>query len=128
MADGVIVLVWLVSLALGIAAFVAQMQLFGIRRDVRAIREHLMGKAAVSQPVGAGVRTDVTSSPSGAEIFVDGSKIGETPFAFTLLRKPDGAERTITLKLKGFRDYEQRVSPSNSPIKIFAALERDGPS
>jgi hypothetical protein len=32
------------------------------------------------------------------------------------------------VKLKGFRDYEQKASPSNSPIKIFAALEREGTS
>jgi len=121
--DGVYVLAWIIGLVLSIFFFVAQMQLFSIKKDLRALRLHFLGVQETQQPAAGGSVVSVKSKPSGAEIYVDGQKLGETPFQFMLLRKPDGAERIITLRMSGYQDHEERFRPDGSPIDMSASLK-----
>jgi len=53
--EGIIALLWLVAAILGIVQFVAVLQLFGIRKDLRLLTEHLVSgqkKGAITATVG----------------------------------------------------------------------------
>lgn len=63
----------------------------------------------------------VVSVPPGADIYVDGTKLGQTPFTILLLKKD--LDRTVTLRLAGYKDYEQKASPNGQPLQIIGNLE-----
>jgi integrase len=50
--EGIIALLWLVAAILGIVQFIAVLQLFGIRKDLRLLTEHLVSGSKGKQTVG----------------------------------------------------------------------------
>ena len=123
--DGLYFLAWIIGLVLSILFFIAQMQLFSIKKDLRALKLHFIPVQGPQQPAAGGSVVSVKSKPSGAEIYVDGQKLGETPFQFMLLRRPDDAERIITLRMSGYQDHEERFRPNGSPIDMSASLRTE---
>jgi hypothetical protein len=66
---------------------------------------------------------NVMSVPQGAEVYVDDKRAGVTPLTFLLLRKPDDAERTVTVRLQGYKPYEQKFKPTGALIQMLATLQ-----
>ncbi|MBZ5525626.1 MAG: PEGA domain-containing protein [Acidobacteriia bacterium] len=71
---------------------------------------------------GRASRCAVVTMPPGAEVFVDGNKIGVSPVAF-FLRKRD-APRTITVKLEGYKTVEKQFDPDGKIIPLGLTLEK----
>lgn len=62
----------------------------------------------------------IQSQPDGAELYVDGKKLGETPFTGDI---PMGRHK-LTLKKEGFSDYEKEISIEiNTPYQANFNLE-----
>jgi len=80
--------------------------------------------AAAAAPVGrvltrADVHTD--SNPSGADIEVDGSFVGNTPSDIQIT----GGDHTVAVKKKGFKDWERKLKVSGgSSVHLNAELEK----
>jgi hypothetical protein len=63
----------------------------------------------------------VATTPAGAEVYVDGNKIGVSPLAFVLVRHGD-ISRTITVKVAGYKTIEQKFVPDGKTIPIALKL------
>ncbi len=61
----------------------------------------------------------VTSTPTGADIELDGAFVGNTPSTITV---PAG-DHTITLKKSGFTPWEQTIKVNGGQIQISAELQ-----
>ncbi len=72
---------------------------------------------------GQGSRTVVTSTPSGADLLIDGKKVGVTPMVFILLRKPNDAERTIEVTMPGYKPYQVKLKPNGTSITLPVSLQ-----
>jgi PEGA domain len=75
----------------------------------------------VERPQQVDVKTGVTitSTPAGAEVLIDAVYWGATPTA-ELTRIPAG-EHVITIKKRGFRPWEQRVSVADGEVRSVSA-------
>jgi hypothetical protein len=63
----------------------------------------------------------VESNPSGADIEVDGSFVGNTP---SDVQVTDG-EHTVTVKTAGFKDWERKLKVSGgSSVNLSSELEK----
>jgi len=62
----------------------------------------------------------ITSSPSGAEIEIDGAFVGNTPSKVEL----DRGEHDVTISKSGFKKYNRKVRLSGGEITLNAELER----
>jgi len=66
------------------------------------------------------VRIFITSNPGGAQVYINGERMGHTPIEFRLLAGP----YRITLRKQGYAPYEQRVILSpNRGATISASLQ-----
>jgi hypothetical protein len=66
----------------------------------------------------------LSSSPSGADITIDGSYVGNTP---TLIKLNPGAH-TIKLTLPGYASWERSIETAAGESRNFAAtLEKTNP-
>jgi hypothetical protein len=65
----------------------------------------------------------VTVTP-GAEIDIDGNRVGISPVAFVLLKHGD-TPRTITVKMAGFKTAERKFIPDGKEIPIALTLGKD---
>jgi hypothetical protein len=65
-------------------------------------------------------RLNVSSTPSGADIEVDGMFVGNTPSALEL---PAG-EHLVTLKKSGFTNWEKKIKITGGAVNINAELEK----
>jgi PEGA domain len=65
----------------------------------------------------------VVSVPPGADIYVDGTKLGKTPFSILLMKKD--LDRTVTLRLDGYKDFEQKLAPNGQPLQLIGNLQSD---
>jgi hypothetical protein len=80
----------------------------------------LAGDAA-SAAISSSAKLQMESNPSGADIELDGSFVGNTP---SDVRVPDG-EHTITVKKAGFQDWERKMKvTAGSSIHLSAELEK----
>ncbi len=80
----------------------------------------LAGDAA-SAAISSSAKLQMESNPSGADIELDGSFVGNTP---SDVRVPDG-EHTITVKKTGFQDWERKMKvTAGSSIHLNAELEK----
>jgi hypothetical protein len=68
----------------------------------------------------------IVTSPPGAEIAIDGNRVGISPLVFVLLRQGD-KPRTLTIKLPGYKTVEKKVVPDGRLVPIGLHLERDAP-
>jgi len=86
--------------------------------------------AATSQPVAAMVlapapiatgKLSVGSDPSGADIELDGSFVGNTPSDVQIAE----GDHTVTVKKTGFKDWERKLKVSGgSSVHLSAELEK----
>jgi hypothetical protein len=80
------------------------------------------GKAAESAPAaqtkGA---VNVSSNPTGADVMVDGSFVGNSPAALKL----DAGKHTITVKSPGYKDWSREITvEAGSEVQLTANLEK----
>ena len=71
---------------------------------------------------GKASKTAAITSPTGAEVYVDGNKIGVTPLVFALIKRD--APRVITIKLVGYKTVEKTLVPDGKNIPIGIALDK----
>lgn len=77
--------------------------------------------AAVASPGSTSAKLQLESSPSGADIEVDGGFVGNTP---SDVQVPEG-DHTVTVKKTGFKDWERKMKVSGgSSVHLNAELEK----
>jgi len=65
---------------------------------------------------------DVTSTPPGAEIELDGTFVGSTPSTIGLT----AGDHLITLKKAGFKTWERKMKVTSGKLQVSADLESAG--
>ncbi|HVU51502.1 MAG TPA: PEGA domain-containing protein, partial [Polyangia bacterium] len=88
------------------------------------------GEAA--KPAGGGHVLKITSSPAGAEVIVDGTSMGTTPFSSGDI--DPALPHSVTIKKDGFESYEHMIGGSDWPrpkggvrtLKLNAKLRSTG--
>jgi hypothetical protein len=76
---------------------------------------------SVASGSGANGKLQVESEPSGADIEVDGSFVGDTPSDVQVAE----GEHTVTVKKMGFKDWERKLKVSGgSSVLLNAELEK----
>jgi hypothetical protein len=73
----------------------------------------------VSPDQGAAAELEVSSSPDGADIEIDGNFVGSTPSTVGVAAGP----HQLSVKKAGFKPWERKITVSSGHIKIDAALE-----
>ena len=78
--------------------------------------------AAISAaPASTSAKIQLESDPTGADIELDGSFVGNTP---SEVQVPEG-DHTITVKKSGFKDWERKMKVNaGSSVHLSAALEK----
>ncbi|HEU5232662.1 MAG TPA: PEGA domain-containing protein [Terriglobales bacterium] len=66
----------------------------------------------------------VITAPAGADVYVDGNKVGVSPLVFNVLRLPDKEQRTISVKLAGYKEFDKTIIPDGSRVPIGISLEK----
>jgi len=77
------------------------------------------GTAPVSLDQGAAAELEVSSTPDGADIEIDGNFVGSTPSTLGVAAGP----HQLSVKKAGFKPWERKITVSSGHIKIDAALE-----
>jgi len=67
----------------------------------------------------AGAQLEVSSTPDGADIEIDGNFVGSTPSTVGVAPGP----HQLSVKKAGFKPWERKITVSSGHIKIDAALE-----
>jgi hypothetical protein len=73
----------------------------------------------VSADQGAAAELEVSSTPDGADIEIDGNFVGSTPSTVGVAAGP----HQLSVKKAGFMPWERKITVSSGHIKIDAALE-----
>ncbi len=76
--------------------------------------------ASAKPPAAPDPQIDIWSNPGGADIFVDGTYVGKTPFNLTVAQ----GEHTITLRKKDFGVWTRRVLASTGKRSVGGYLEQ----
>jgi PEGA domain len=77
------------------------------------------GTAPVSLDQGAAAELEVSSTPDGADIEIDGNFVGSTPSTLGVAAGP----HQLSVKKAGFKAWERQITVSSGHIKIDATLE-----
>ena len=77
------------------------------------------GTAPVSPDQGAAAELEVSSTPDGADIEIDGNFVGSTPSTLGVAAGP----HQLSVKKAGFKTWERKITVSSGHIKIDATLE-----
>jgi PEGA domain len=64
---------------------------------------------------------EVTSTPSGADVELDGSFVGNTPSSIGV----SPGEHTVSVKKSGFKPWERKIKISSGKVNISAELEAE---
>ncbi len=72
---------------------------------------------------GQASKTAIITTPAGAEVYVDGNKLGVTPLVFVLLRRDN--PRVLTIKLAGYKKVEKTLTPDGKNIPIGITLDKE---
>src|SRR3984957_9237170 len=75
--------------------------------------------APVSPDQGAAAELEVSSTPDGADIEIDGNFVGSTPSTLGVAAGP----HQLSVKKAGFKPWERKITVSSGHIKIDATLE-----
>jgi hypothetical protein len=67
-------------------------------------------------------RLQVSSTPDGADIEVDGSFVGNTPSTIGV----SAGQHKLSVKKSGFKPWERNMTVSTGQINVNAALEQEG--
>jgi hypothetical protein len=73
----------------------------------------------VSPDQAAAAELEVSSTPDGADIEIDGNFVGSTPSTVGVAAGP----HQLSLKKAGFKPWERKITVSSGHIKIDATLE-----
>jgi hypothetical protein len=73
----------------------------------------------VSPDQAAGAQLELSSTPGGADIEIDGNFVGSTPSTVGVAAGP----HQLSVKKAGFKPWERKITVSSGHIKIDAALE-----
>lgn len=73
----------------------------------------------VSPDQGAAAEVEVSSTPDGADIEIDGNFVGSTPSTLGVAAGP----HQLSVKKAGFKPWERKITVSSGHIKIDATLE-----
>jgi hypothetical protein len=68
------------------------------------------------------VQMQVSSTPDGADIEIDGNYVGSTPSTVGAA----AGQHQISLKKSGFKPWERKMTVTNGQINVNATLEREG--
>jgi PEGA domain len=68
---------------------------------------------------GTNAEIDVTSTPPGAEIELDGTFVGSTPSTIGVT----AGDHTITIKKTGFKTWERKMKVTSGKVQVSADLE-----
>jgi PEGA domain len=84
-------------------------------------------RSSLPQAAGAPVGTEnttleITSSPPGAEIELDGNYRGDTPSSIAV---PPG-DHMLKISKPGYKPWERRIKTTSGSVKIVAGLEQQG--
>ena len=71
-------------------------------------------------PTASSAEFDITSTPDGCDIEIDGAFSGDTPSVVSVA----AGEHTITVKKKGYAPWERKVRVSSGRVSIKAELEK----
>jgi hypothetical protein len=75
-------------------------------------------KPTTEQPKGS---INVTSSPTGGDVLLDGDFVGNAPAVL----KPTPGKHTVTVKLSGFKDWSREITvQAGSELQLSATLEK----
>src|SRR2546427_6731420 len=77
------------------------------------------GAATNVKPTQADVKVEVSSTPDGADVLVDGNFVGNTPSSVGVLP----GDHVITVKKAGYKAWERKVAISSGHVKLAAELE-----
>lgn len=72
---------------------------------------------------GQASKTEIITSPEGAEVYLDGNKAGVTPLEFVLIKRDN--PRVITIKLPGYKTVEKTLVPNGKNIPVAVSLEKE---
>lgn len=72
---------------------------------------------------GRSVTLDISSSPAGADIEIDGAFVGETPSSLEVSRGP----HSIRISKKGFSGWERKITATSGHANISPELEKIEP-
>ncbi|HVR23958.1 MAG TPA: PEGA domain-containing protein [Candidatus Polarisedimenticolia bacterium] len=73
----------------------------------------------VSPDQGAAAEVEVSSTPHGADIEIDGNFVGSTPSTVGVV----AGSHQVSVKKAGFKPWERKITVSSGHIKIDATLE-----
>jgi hypothetical protein len=100
-------------------------QIEQLRGELAAVRAELDAPApAADAPVDAGPAGSVTlsieSTPTGAQVRVDGRLVGSTPLIFS---RPADATSEVRVSRRGYRDHEVTLKPGG-PQRLNVKLRK----
>jgi hypothetical protein len=70
--------------------------------------------------VGCASSTVIRSDPSGATVYIDGSKVGKTPYTHSDT-KVVGSHTRVELKMEGYEEFETGIS-RNEEFQVGACI------
>jgi hypothetical protein len=73
----------------------------------------------VSPDQGAAAEVEVSSTPDGADIEIDGNFVGSTPSTVGVA----AGSHQLSVKKAGFKPWERKITVSSGHIKVDATLE-----
>jgi hypothetical protein len=90
-----------------------------------AAEGHVLTREEIAQAIkeGRASRCAIITYPPGAEVFIDGNKLGVTPVVTNLMKRD--APRTVTVKLPGYKTFEKQFEPDGKPIPLGLTLEKE---
>jgi PEGA domain len=77
--------------------------------------------SAASQESNSGAQLELSSTPDGADIEIDGTFVGSTPSSVGV----GAGEHDIVVKKTGFKPWEKKVAVSTGHVKVDAQLEAE---
>jgi hypothetical protein len=80
-----------------------------------------LSSSPVQTQASTNVEIDVTSTPAGAEIELDGNFVGSTPSTIGV----SAGDHTITLKKNGYKPWERKIKVTSGKTAVAAELEAD---
>ena len=81
--------------------------------------QQVPSSSPVSSDQGAAAELEVSSTPDGADIEIDGNFVGSTPSTLGVAAGP----HQLSVKKAGFKPWERKITVSSGHIKIDATLE-----
>jgi hypothetical protein len=90
-----------------------------------AAEGHVLTKEEIAERIkeGRASRCAIMTTPPGAEVFIDGNRLGITPIVTNLMKRD--APRTITVKLAGYKTIEKQFEPDGKLIPWGLTLEKE---